>query len=144
MLPYLSSLNVNASPTKCFYHWYSFQSLCISLIHWKFHLSLLYSNLVVFIAYQALGFDDELKKPPIDVLRPIILDNVCILCITMVVVVWYNITFSWYFSLYLFFVIWYKVPNKSWFQSLFFHFFNSYSFFIQEMVSNKQKQVWKL
>ncbi|KAK4589709.1 hypothetical protein RGQ29_020323 [Quercus rubra] len=30
-----------------------------------------------------LGFDNGLKKPPIDALRPIILDNVCILCITM-------------------------------------------------------------
>ncbi|MFQ6654650.1 hypothetical protein Gotur_025551, partial [Gossypium turneri] len=30
----------------------------------------------------ALGFDGGLKKPTTDALRPIILDNACILCIT--------------------------------------------------------------
>ena len=145
LFPYLSSLNVNVSPTECFHHWYSFQLIST---HFTTSLeipsALLYSNLVVFIACQALGFDDGLKRSFIDAFRPIILDNVCILYIIMIVVVWYNITFSWNFSLYLLFVIWYKVSDKSWFQLLSFHFFNSYSFFIQEMVSNKKKQVWKL
>ncbi|KAH7372681.1 hypothetical protein KP509_17G016100, partial [Ceratopteris richardii] len=30
-----------------------------------------------------LGFDSRLKEPPIDALRPIILDNACIPCLTM-------------------------------------------------------------
>ncbi|KAL5060652.1 hypothetical protein RYX36_032256 [Vicia faba] len=29
-----------------------------------------------------MGFDGELKKPPTDALRPIILDKACILCLT--------------------------------------------------------------
>ncbi|KAG8660879.1 hypothetical protein MANES_02G203601v8 [Manihot esculenta] len=38
--------------------------------------------LSVSVLTVALGFDGELKKPPTNTLRPTILDNACILCIT--------------------------------------------------------------
>ena len=55
MLPTLSRLSVSFGPASRLRHWCSSQSLCISPLHWEFHLPLPYSSRTVSIALPELS-----------------------------------------------------------------------------------------